>query len=333
MSGTRPARPWLFPLNPLYRLALAGRELRLRAGWEQVLRLRFPVISVGNLSTGGAGKTPFTIAMAKALTARGYDVDVLSRGYGRKDRGPARVKPAGTADEFGDEPLLIAREAGVPVYVAAQRYQAGLLAETAPDCDDRMRVHILDDAFQHRQLHRDLDILLLNREDWRGSLLPSGNLREPLSAVFRADVIVIPESENALESELRKAGWGGPVWRLRRRMEVPQPGGPAFAFCGIARPEQFFAGLESSGVRVAGRFSFRDHHCYTVADLERIQSVARSSGAVALITTAKDRVRLAPLTFELPILTAGLRIEIGDQEAALDWLAHRLAGKAACPPL
>ena len=87
------------------------------------------------------------------------------------------------------------------------------------------------------------------------------------------------------------------------------------------------------GRPVAGRFSFRDHHCYTVADLERIQSVARSSGAVALITTAKDRVRLAPLTFELPILTAGLRIEIGDQEAALDWLAHRLAGKAACPPL
>ena len=121
-------RPWLAPFTPLYAAAAALRNLSLGAGWEPVRRLRFPVVSIGNLSTGGAGKTPLTIALGKALTQRGLHVDVLSRGYGRKSRKPARVDPAGTAENFGDEPVLIARKTGVPVYVASQRYQAGLLA-------------------------------------------------------------------------------------------------------------------------------------------------------------------------------------------------------------
>ena len=122
-------RRLLFPLIPLYRLALAFRELRLLVGLEPVRRLRFPVVSIGNLSTGGAGKTPLTIALAKALKRRGLRVDVLSRGYGRQSLLAARVQPGGSAEEFGDEPLLIAREAKIPVYVAPRRYEAGLLAE------------------------------------------------------------------------------------------------------------------------------------------------------------------------------------------------------------
>ena len=129
MKDTFSARRLLFPLIPLYRLALAWRSWRLRSGLEPVRRLRFTVISIGNLSTGGAGKTPLTVALAKALTRRGLRVDVLSRGYGRQCQLAARVNPSGTAEEFGDEPLLIAREAGVPGYVAPQRYNAGLLAE------------------------------------------------------------------------------------------------------------------------------------------------------------------------------------------------------------
>src|SRR5208337_2793980 len=128
-------RRLLFPLVPAYRLALAFRELRLRAGLEPVRRLRFPVISIGNLSTGGSGKTPLAIALAQALSDRGLQVDVLSRGYGRASRAPARVRPDGTAEEFGDEPLLIARATGVPIYVALQRCDAGLLDEADAGID------------------------------------------------------------------------------------------------------------------------------------------------------------------------------------------------------
>jgi tetraacyldisaccharide 4'-kinase len=303
-----------------------------------VRRLRFPVISVGNLSTGGAGKTPFAIAVARGLAERGMGVDVLSRGYGRTATAAVRVDPDGRAEEFGDEPLLIAREAGVPVYVARQRYEAGVLAEADfPADEEHSRVHVLDDGFQHRQLARVVDILLLNGEDWHDRLLPSGNLREPRGAIRRADVLVIPESDVELEPELRDGGWKGPVWRTRRRMNAPQVQGPILAFCGIARPEQFFGGLEEGGLRLAGKVVFRDHHRYTGADVERLQRTARSVGATALVTTAKDQVRLAGLgggsRGNLPVLTAGLTLEIVNEGAAFDWLTGRLRGDGNRPSL
>ena len=144
------ARRLLLPLVPLYRLGLALREFKLRAGLEPVRRLRFPVVSIGNLSTGGSGKTPLTIALAQLLKGKGFHVDVLSRGYGRKSKAAIRVDPKGSAEEFGDEPLLIAREAGVPVYVAPRRYDAGLLAEAdAVEGGEQGHppvVHLLDDG-------------------------------------------------------------------------------------------------------------------------------------------------------------------------------------------
>ncbi len=258
-------RPLLLPLVPLYAAGLALRELRLSRGWEPIRRLRYPVISIGNLSTGGSGKTPLTITLARLLSDRGFQVDVLSRGYGRRSAVPLRVDLNGSADQFGDEPLLIAREAGVPVYVAAERYDAGILAETDASKDERPLVHILDDGFQHRQLQRDIDILLVSRSDWHDHLLPAGNLRETLHAALRATVLAIPADDPNFEAELRTWGWTGPVWHLHRRMEVPQVAGPVVAFCGIARPEQFFAGLESAGVKVADRLAFRDHFSYRTA--------------------------------------------------------------------
>jgi tetraacyldisaccharide 4'-kinase len=326
------ARRLLFPLVPLYRLALAFRELRLRSGLAPVRRLRFPVVSIGNLSTGGSGKTPLTVALAQALAERGLRVDVLSRGYGRQSKLAARVRENGAAGDFGDEPLLIARETGLPVYVAPQRYNAGLLAEAdaqqAAGQNHQSCVHLLDDGFQHRQLARAVDILLLDSRDWQDWLLPAGNLREPLSAIRRAGVIAIPASEPELADQLQAWGWKGPVWRLRRTMEIPTISGPVAAFCGIARPEQFFAGLESAGLHLAARAAFPDHHRYTARDLDRLVAAALAAGATAIITTEKDLLRLGKLasTFpqSLPLKTARLRIDIEDQTAAIDWLINRL---------
>jgi tetraacyldisaccharide 4'-kinase len=327
-------RRWLAGFNPLYGAAVAWRNRRIDAGREPVEQLRWPVVSVGNLAAGGAGKTPLTIALAKGLMARGLRVDVLSRGYGRQSDEVLRVDPAGRADDFGDEPLEMARAAGVPVYVAGRRVEAGRLAEREAG-EKAWGVHLLDDGFQHRQLFRDVDILLLSARDLRDRLLPGGNLREPLWNHRRATVVAVPAEEPEVEEWLREVipidrgtegeRWMGPIWRIRRRMERPEVEDKVFAFCGIARPEQFFSGLRELGVEVAGEAAFRDHHRYRRADLERLTRLARERGAGVLVTTEKDRARLGGLDgLELRLVTAGLRSEIEDETEALDWLAGRL---------
>jgi tetraacyldisaccharide 4'-kinase len=324
-------RPWLLALTPFYAAGVALENLRIERGWKPVHRLSWPVISIGNLSTGGAGKTPLAIALAGLLTRAGFHVDVLSRGYGRQRQAASRVSPSGTAEEFGDEPVLIARDAGVPVFVAPERYDAGLLSEGQAfgEEDTRPKAHILDDGFQHRQLHRDVDIVLVSRADWQDSLLPAGNLREALPAAKRANVIAIPADEPQLEAVLRAWGWQGPVWKLRRHMDVPDVDGPVAAFCGIANPEQFFRGLASAGLRVGARVVFNDHHPYTRDDLQQLLDAARSVQATAFLTTEKDAIRLAPLTTAfpptVPLKTAQLSIEIEDEAAAIQWLTDRLA--------
>ena len=329
----RAARPLLWPLVPLYRLGLALRELQLRSGLKPVRRLNRPIVSIGSLSAGGAGKTPLTIALAKALTARGIYVDVLSRGYGRRSALPLPVNPGGTAEDFGDEPLVIAREAGVPVYVAAERCEAGLLAESERSAPSSFGLHLLDDGFQHRQLARDIDILLLSRCDLNDHLHPAGNLREPLRAAERADVFAIPEDEPEVAEYIQSRGWQGEVWRLRRRMEIPGINVPVAAFCGIARPGQFFQGFESAGMKLATRFAFPDHYRFTVLDLDRIAVAGRQAGASVLLTTEKDRVRMGSLadalTTTLPLYTVGLRTEIVDGAAAIGWLTSRLTSPRA----
>lgn len=327
MSGSFSPRKLLLPLVPVYRLGLW-----LRAKTAPVKRLRLPVVSIGNLSTGGSGKTPLTIALAKALTARGVHVDVLSRGYGRTSSTAARVPAQGAALEFGDEPLLITEKADIEVYVAPDRYQAGLLAEgdrvamTVLGEPHRPGIHLLDDGFQHRQLHRDSDIVLLDRRDWTDSLLPAGNLREPREAALRADVIAIPAEDVELAEELKAWGWNKPVWRVRRRMEVPRIDGPVAAFCGIARPQQFFDGLLAGGLDLVVRRAFPDHHPYTPTDVEQLAQSARRAGTGALITTEKDRVRLGKLASgfgdSVRLETVGLTLELEDDAAG--WLIGRL---------
>lgn len=327
-------RPLLLPLVPLYAAGVALRELRLHLRWEPVRRLRYPVISVGNFSTGGSGKTPLVITLAGLLASRGIHVDVLSRGYGRKNPEAARVQLDGTAEQYGDEPLLIARETGVPVYVAAERYDAGQLAEqefAAGKSDRRPLVHILDDGFQHRQLARDIDIVLVAREDWHDFLLPAGNLRESAQAMKRASVLAVPASDSQFEGDLRARGFAGPIWRIHRRMNVPQVSGPVIAFCGIARPEQFFEGLESAALKIADRIVFSDHHRYTDRDIDKVVARARKSGAISIVTTRKDEMRLGKLTARipqfLPLKCADLTIAIEDEAHVCDWLGERLANR------
>ncbi len=319
--GWKIARPWLAPLVPLYAAGAALRSAGFRMGLERVERLAWPVLSVGSLSAGGAGKTPFVIAMAKLLQETGLEVDVLSRGYGRKSALAAVVDPAGNAAEFGDEPLLIARQA--TAFVAAKRVDAGRLAEAS---GIPARLHLLDDGFQHRQLGRDVDIALVSSTDLRDWLLPAGNLREGRGALRRADILAVELGDEAAVEELRSRGLRQPIWRFRRRMVVPGIDGPVVAFCGIARPAQFFSGLEAEGVRIAGRHAFPDHHRFTANDLRLLGRQAQSNGAVALLTTAKDQVRLgeAGSQLPLPIHTVELAIHLEDQSTVLAELRRML---------
>ena len=318
----KPARPLLAPLAPLYSLAVSWRELRLERGWEPVRRLARPVVSIGNLSAGGAGKTPLAIALARALAQRGVAVDVLSRGYGRSSKQATRVDPEGAATEFGDEPLLISRSTGLPVYVARQRYDAGQMAEAE---EPQSAIHLLDDGFQHRQLHRDIDIVLVSETDLDDCLLPTGNLREPLQALRRASILAIPADEDATEGRLRALGLTAPLWRIRRTMKIPALNCPVVAFCGIARPHQFFSGLEEAGLQLAARKAFADHHRYTMSDLLRLSEAAFAARAL-LLTTEKDATRIGSLRRQMPVplLAVGLISEILDQDAALDALLNRL---------
>ena len=184
-------RPFAF-LVPAYAAAIAAKNAAYERGWAEAKRLGWPVVSVGNLSVGGSGKTPVVIRLAQLLQADGIAVDVLSRGYGRSGEGVERVDASGDAGRFGDEPVLIARKAAVPVYVGTSRYDAGRLAERSAA---GAGIHLLDDGFQHRKLARDLDIVVLHASDFVEGLLPAGRLREPLSALKRAQVVVLREED------------------------------------------------------------------------------------------------------------------------------------------
>lgn len=282
------SRAILAPLVPLYAAAVSVKNAAYEHGWLKPKHLESSVVSVGNLSVGGAGKTPVVIRLAQLLNGEGRSVDVLSRGYGRSAQNTARVDPEGSAEQHGDEPILIARNARVPVYVGASRYKAGLLAERE---QNKPHIHLLDDGFQHRPLARDADILVLHRSDFFERLLPAGQLREPLSALKRASIIVLRAEDKNLEEELRRRGIDAPIWIQHRRL-IAEPSARVVAFCGIARPEEFFAALRARGVEIVATFPFRDHHAYTDPEVDRLLQLRNTYQAESFITTEKDWVRL-----------------------------------------
>jgi tetraacyldisaccharide 4'-kinase len=279
------------PLTPIYGAALGAKNRVYDHGLLSARRLQQPVISIGNLSTGGSGKTPLVIALAKLLMANGMSVDVLSRGYGRTSDETARVLPTGTADAYGDEPLLIAKAAAAPVFVGRSRFAAGLLAEKSVPLQNY--IHLLDDGFQHRQLARDLDVVVLHPSDLQTRLLPAGHLREPLSSLGRAQVVVLrEEDEHAAASIPKYLHPDAQIWRIRRTLTCDLPSQRVVAFCGIARPEEFFSGLRGLGIEVAAAVAFPDHHRYSEGDLDTLREKCRKTNAFQLVTTEKDAARL-----------------------------------------
>lgn len=320
-------RPWLLPLVPLYSAGLACKNRASDHNPGRSQRLRNPVVSIGSLSAGGAGKTPFTLALGEALRRAGYGIDVLSRGHGRTSSLNLRVDPNGTAEDFGDEPLLLARQLACPVYVGSERFRAGDMAERdrRVRLDDRyLSLHLLDDGFQHRQLHRAVDIVLLTAEDVNDMLLPAGNLREPLRALMRADVVVLrAEEAGALLPVLRRVLRPGSTvkqWNIERRVAIIEHGCAQrpLAFCGLARPNGFRASLQELRIECAGFVALRDHQRYSPAVVDQLCKRARHFGADGFVTTAKDAVKLTEhlrrqLRAAGPLLVCDVAVSLMDE--------------------
>ena len=302
-----------------------GGAVRLRnslydSGTLSARRLQGPVISVGNVSVGGSGKTPFVILLGELLKSRGIAFDVLSRGYRRQTRGAVIVDPAGLPRDFGDEPLLIARRLQCPVVLGELRYEAGCLAEQrfGP------RLHLLDDGFQHRQLARDFDIVLVTPDDARDRLLPAGRLREPLTALGRADAVVLSSGADPAAFPLE----GKPTWRIRRSIVTDNLPAHPVVFCGIARPQAFFAQLRKAGVDLAAEVVFADHHAYAEKDLRDLQYLAEQNHAGGFVTTEKDAVNLAGYMSSLrPLAVVPVKLAWPDASLALDFILETLKSR------
>jgi tetraacyldisaccharide 4'-kinase len=304
------------PFTGLYGAANSLRNILFDCGVLPSRRLERPVVSVGNLSVGGSGKTPFVIALGELLKARGIRFDVLSRGYGRMTRGVLIVETDGNAADFGDEPLLIARRLGVPVVVGESRYEAGRVAELK----FQPQLHILDDGFQHRSLVRDFDIVLMTERDFDDRLLPSGRLREPLSSLRRADAIVLPASLAVDHPAVRQKL----IWRIERELVLPSLPSAPVVFCGIARPEQFFAQVRAAGITPAAEIIFRDHHAYDRSDIARLLAMRGNLGAGGFLTTEKDAVNLGSLQADLkPFAVAALSLTLNHPTDAVDAILAR----------
>ena len=298
-------------LSHVFGTGVRARNALYARSILSIRRLEGAVISIGNLSVGGSGKTPFTIALGELLKARNIKFDVLSRGYGRRTKGVLDVDPHGTSQDFGDEPLLIARKLKIPVVVGEDRFQAGLAAEKKYG----VTFHLLDDGFQHRALHRDYDIVLVTPDDSRDHLLPAGRLREPLSGLNRADAIALMNGAAKESFPLE----GKSVWQVRRGIELTSIPSRPVAFCGIARPQNFFAQLRTAGVELAAEAIYRDHHAYEEKDIQELLEVHKQAEANGFLTTEKDLINLDQYRSALePLAVVPVKMKILDAANVVD---------------
>jgi tetraacyldisaccharide 4'-kinase len=310
----------LNPLSSIFGGVVATRSALYDRRILRSRRLQGPVVSVGNLSTGGSGKTPFVILLGELLKARGIKFDVLSRGYGRKSRGTLLADPGGLAPEFGDEPLLIVRKLQVPVVVGEDRFKAGEFAELRFG----QQLHLLDDGFQHRQLHRDFDIVLVTPQDATDQLLPAGRLREPLASLRRADAVVLASGATPESFPIA----GKMIWRVRRGI-LPQnvPSRPV-VFCGIARPQNFVLQLRAANIEPVAEAFYRDHHAYTETDIRDLLALKQKSEAGGFVTTEKDAVNLGFHFSALqPLSVVPVRMQLAEAANALDTMLRTIADR------
>ena len=318
----------LWPLSLLYGIYVRLRALLYARSWLKQQRLKGVVISVGNLTVGGTGKTPMVIWLAEKLLAQGKRVAILSRGYRGAD---------GTSDEV--ELMNLRLQNRVAFGVGKDRCASGQRIESQEPVD----VFLLDDGFQHLQLARDLDILLVDASRPMGSefLLPAGRLREPISAMSRADVLVFTRTETlpgtteaiaklreypVFAAQTRLLGFrrlGGDLTLL-----APEAigAGPFLAFCGLGNPEAFFRDLVNWKFAVCGNMAFPDHHRYSASDVSRLQQAAQAAEARAFLTTEKDAQNLKGLEFhDPPVYVSVIDFVIGPEADFLNILAKTVS--------
>jgi tetraacyldisaccharide 4'-kinase len=349
------------PLSAIFKAVTRARLLAYRRGLFSVSRLPAPVISVGNLTTGGTGKTPLVEWVCRAIADSGGRVDaqespcekenicVLSRGYGRSNPKTQVVVSNGIeilADEreAGDEPFLLAQKLlGLAAVICnSNRVAAGEWAIENLKAD----VFVLDDGFQHLRLARDLDIVAVDATNpWGGgSLLPYGRLREARSGLSRADCVVITRTEqvenlNSVKEAISEFTGSAPIFCSRMTTsgifgidgEIASPSTlrdePIGAFCGVGNPESFFNHLRREGFKPIFTRAFADHHNYEQSELDALVQDTRSSGATSLITTAKDAIRLRSLNLEIPCYILEIQISIDEDERLIEMIRD-----AICKP-
>jgi tetraacyldisaccharide 4'-kinase len=327
MNLPRVLRILLWPLSQLYGLFVWLRAAFYARGWLKAKRLKAKVISVGNLTVGGTGKTPMVLWLAEKFLAEGKNVAILSRGY----RG---------AHGSSDEIELLKRRLGDKVVfgVGPDRFACGSRLESANAID----VFLLDDGFQHLQLARDLDIVMLDgsrklKEQW---LLPAGSLREPIAACRRADILVVSrkvekpfiEARDAhtfaiFYAQTRLLGFRRFGSELREKYLREIGSGPFLAFCGIGNPSGFFEDLSRWRVPVAEKRPFPDHHKYSPRELGQLQSRAEACGAAGLVTTEKDAENLPDMNLRLPIWIAVIDFVFTAESELLAAIVRKLAAR------
>ncbi len=340
-SHTRPKlSPWhrlLAPFSLTYWFLISLRNSLYNAGVFQVKKLPKPVIAVGNITTGGTGKTPLTHAIVKHLSSRGGKPAILSRGYKSQAEKSGLIFRAAhdeppTVEQGGDEISMLARKLpGIWFGVGADRIRSASRLTAVGEINS----FVMDDAFQHRAVHRDLNIVVIDATNpfGNGMLLPAGTLREPLSELKRADVIVLSRCEAATDGELTilenrlKKFSKAPVIRARtvvtavRRFSADAAdssdlghGSKVWALAAIANPEGFRRTIQSAAYEVAGESWFADHHRYDAAQIGKVVQDALSNGAAAVVTTEKDAVKLSPAQFrQLPCFVFEIGIDFGEQ--------------------
>lgn len=321
-------------LASIYGRFIEKRNRRFDDGTTPITSLSARTISIGNLTTGGTGKTPLVIKCAEILAGRGKRVCILTRGYGRKTKTRVLVSDGRQvlADPVaaGDEPVEMAKHLGQKAVIVADADRVSAAAWAKEQFG--INVFLLDDAFQHRQAARDVNILCIDATDpfGGGKLLPAGRLREPLEAISRADAVVITRADAAdlknIKSEITRIAPSVPIFEARTKIARLTPLNsidPAsasiahtkgFAFCGIGKPKNFFGLLRRENYDLAGEMPFRDHHKYSLSDLKKLEKAAEKAGASYFLTTAKDAVKLTGLPFNRPVFIVEIEFSI-DREA------------------